>query len=255
MRPWTIALLLTAAVGGVATAQSDFRWHGRLTPGQTVEIQGLNGAISATAAASGEVEVTATKTAHHSDPAEVRIEAVPSDAGITICAVYPGQAPCAPGGSHEGRRRHESNDTTVRFDVRVPPGVKFSGRTVNGSVEATSLAADTEGRTVNGSVRLSTTGLASAETVNGTITVSAGRADWPEGARFSTVNGAIALTLPATLSARLRASVVNGSITSDFPITVSGEISRRRLEGTIGQGGQELTLRTVNGSIRLTKAP
>ena len=33
----------------------------------------------------------------------------------------------------------QNNDVTVRFTVRVPAGVAFVGRTVNGEVEATRL--------------------------------------------------------------------------------------------------------------------
>jgi hypothetical protein len=47
---------------------------------------------------------------------------------------------------------------------------------------------------------------------------------------------------------------VNGDIVTDFPLTVTGRMSRRGLHGTIGTGGRELGLYTVNGTIRLRKA-
>jgi DUF4097 and DUF4098 domain-containing protein YvlB len=68
------------------------------------------------------------------------------------------------------------------------------------------------------------------------------------------VNGSINLTLPANLSADVKAVTVNGDISSEFPMTVSGRISRRRLEGTIGGGGRQLSFETVNGSITLKTA-
>jgi DUF4097 and DUF4098 domain-containing protein YvlB len=91
-------------------------------------------------------------------------------------------------------------------------GVKFVGRTINGGVEADSLNGDAEGYTVNGSVKLSTTGLALASTVNGSLNLSMGRAEWPNGAKFSTVNGGITLRLPTYLAAQLNASTENGDI-------------------------------------------
>jgi DUF4097 and DUF4098 domain-containing protein YvlB len=103
-------------------------------------------------------------------------------------------------------------------------------------------------------VRLATTGLAVANTVNGSVNVTMGRADWPNGASFKTVNGGITLTLPGAFDAELDATTLNGSITADFPITVTGTVSPRRLRGRIGNGGRELTLSTVNGSIKLLKA-
>src|SRR2546422_4855498 len=57
------------------------------------------------------------------------------------------------------------NDVTVDFTVRVPAGVRFLGKTVNGEVEAAVGSSDVEAITVNGSIRISTTGYAEAQTV------------------------------------------------------------------------------------------
>jgi DUF4097 and DUF4098 domain-containing protein YvlB len=103
-------------------------------------------------------------------------------------------------------------------------------------------------------VRLSTTGTASGGTVNGELALTMGRTDWRDGAKFSTVNGGITLRLPGFVNADVRASTLNGSIESDFPITVTGRADRRHIEGTIGGGGQPLTLSTVNGSVKLLRA-
>ena len=250
-----VALLLGPAMH--AAAQTDFQWRNPMVAGQTLEIKNVNGDIRAVASDSGSAEVVATKTARRSNPDEVRIEVVPHAGGVTICAVYPsvaGEEPnrCEPGSETHSRTR--DNDTTVRFEVRVPTGVHLVARTVNGGVQADSLSGDIEGHTVNGSVRVSTSGVARASTVNGSLNVTMGRADWPSGAKFSTVNGGITLHLPAVVNANLRASVLNGTIASDFPITVTGDISRRRVAGVIGNGGQDLNISTVNGSITLLKA-
>ena len=240
-----------------ALAQGDFQWRGSLSPGQTIEIKGVNGTVHAGLSTTGQVEVTARRTAQRSNPADVRIEVVPHSGGVTICAVYPaapGREPntCQPGaGGHSSTR---DNDTSVRFEVRVPAGVDFAGRTVNGSIEGESLQSDSQAQTVNGSVKLSTTGRATATTVNGSVNVELGRTDWPDGATFKTVNGGITLTLPGVVDADLQAETVNGSVTSDFPITVTGAFNRRTLRGRIGSGGHTLTLSTVNGSIKLLKS-
>jgi DUF4097 and DUF4098 domain-containing protein YvlB len=118
-------------------------------------------------------------------------------------------------------------------------------------VDGDALQANAEGYTVNGSIRLATTGLARATTVNGSITASMGRADWPEGASFKTVNGEITLSLPPVVNADIRAEAVNGHIRSALPITLTGPTNGRRLEGTLGSGGRPLALSTVNGSITL----
>ena len=235
---------------------SEFRLREQLAAGRTLEIRGVNGNVSAEPAAGNEFEVVAVKRARRSDPDEVRIEVVRHAEGVLICAVYPnpGGEPntCEVNNSHSHVR---DNDTTVNFTVRVPAGVKFNGRTVNGNVEARGLGADVDAKTVNGGVNVSTTGFASAQTVNGSITAVVGRADWPDGLEFKTVNGGIDLTLPASLSAHVEAKTLNGDITSDFPLTVSGTFSRRRLSGTIGSGGdRQLILETVNGSVQIRRA-
>ncbi len=253
---WGAATAAAALLLGGPLAAEDFQWHGRVGAGKTVEIKGVNGAIDAAAASGDEVEVTATKKGRRSDPGSVRIEVVEHAQGVTICAVYPDvdgrRNECRPGdGGHMSTR---DNDVDVHFTVRVPRGVAFAPRTVNGDVEAEGLDGDVSVRTVNGSIQVSTTGRADAQTVNGSIRASAGRADWSGEAEFKTVNGSITVTLPSSTAADVRAQTVNGEIETDFALTVSGRVSRRRLSGTIGGGGRSLEMETVNGSIHLRKS-
>ena len=249
------AALFLGAGTGRASAQ-DFNWAGPVAQGRAIEIKGVNGDVRAEPSGSNQVEVVAVKSARRDDPASVRIQVVPHDGGVTICAVYPsreGSRPneCAPGDG--GRNNVQNNDVTVRFTVRVPAGVTFIGKTVNGDVEAVRLNGDVVVTTVNGSATFSTTGGGRASTVNGSIRGEMGRADWSDTLAMSTVNGSITLTLPATLNTEVRASTVNGDITSDFPMTVQGRVSRRRLDATIGGGGRTLALESVNGSITLKR--
>ena len=256
LRHVALAGIVGLACAAPAAAQSDFEWRGQMAQGQGIEIKGINGNVRAVAARGNEVEVTATRTARRSNPADVRFEVVPHAGGVTICAVYPaapGQPPneCKPGSG--GRSSSRDNDTSVNFTVRVPAGVGFIGRTVNGAVDGEALQGNAEAHSVNGSIRLVTTGLANATTVNGSINVTVGRADWPDGADFKTVNGEITLKLPQVVNAELRASTVSGSIESELPIAMTGQFEGRRLQGTLGSGGRQLALSTVNGSITLLK--
>jgi hypothetical protein len=236
--------------------QGDFRWHEALAAGRRIEVKGVNGSVEAEPASGGEVEVVAVKRARRSNPDEVRIEVVRHGDGVTICAVYPNvdgreSNTCEPG---DGGHMHvRDNDTTVNFTVRVPAGVRFAGRTVNGKVEVNNLNADVDVTTVNGSINVSTAGLARAKTVNGSITAVVGRADWSDELEFKTVNGGIDLSFPASLSAQVEARTLNGDISTDFPLTVTGSFSKRHLTGTIGSGGRDLRLETVNGSVQIRR--
>lgn len=228
-------------------------WRGAVAQGKTLEIRGLNGAVMAQRASGSEVEVTAYKHGHRSNPADVRIEVVEHGDGVTICAVYPGDHnACRPGG---GRNNTHNSDVEVGFEVRVPAGVVFDGHTVNGSVEATGLTARVDLATVNGGVTLDTeAGDASGSTVNGSVNATV-RGTGGGSLRFSAVNGGVTVSLPAGFGASFDASTVNGAISSDFPVTMTGRISPRRMRGQLGQGGRDLALRTVNGPIRLRSLP
>jgi DUF4097 and DUF4098 domain-containing protein YvlB len=245
-----------AAALATAAAAEDFTWHGQLAAGRTLEVKGVNGAIEATGG-SGQAEVRAIKTARRSDPEDVEIKVIEHADGVTICAVYPTPSDarrsneCQPGDG--GRMSTRDNDVQVRFIVRVPAGVRFAAKTVNGGIDARGLEADVLAHTVNGSVKVATKGRAEAQTVNGSIEASMGRADWDGKNEFKTVNGAIHLDLPGDLSTEVSAKTVNGDIETDFPLTVRGRFSKRSLTGTIGGGGRELELETVNGGIRLSR--
>jgi hypothetical protein len=231
-----LALMLISATAGSAAAQAgDFQWSGTVAPGKTIEVRGVNGDVRAVASDGSSARVEATRHARRSDPEGVRIEVVEHDGGITICAVYPtpegsrSQNGCRPGG---GSNNVQDNDVQVDFVVRVPAGVHFAGNTVNGKVEIEGLASDVRAATVNGDVSIQTTGFVS---------------------RAATVNGNIVVEVPAGLNAEVRGSTVNGTIESDFPIVLTGRVGPRSLRGTIGNGGRELRVSTVNGSIRLRR--
>jgi hypothetical protein len=242
-----------ATTAGGAQQGQEWSWSGRVADGKTLEVRGVNGAVSAEPASGNQVEVRAQKHGRRDDPDDVRIEVVEHADGVTICAVYPGRSnECRPGG---GRMNVRDNDVEVDFTVRVPRGVRFEGNTVNGGVEALNLEGPVELNTVNGGVRLETaSGDAEANTVNGSITATV-RALGERPLRFETVNGGITVSLPASLDADLAAETVNGSIQTDFPIQVQGRMNPRELNGRIGRGGRTLALETVNGSIRLRRLP
>ena len=233
----------------------EFRWDGTLAPGSTLEVKGVNGAVHAEVIRGSEAEVVAVKRSRR-DPSVVHIEVVEHDRGVTICAVYPDNGTdepneCLPGDrGHLGARR---NNTSVEFTVRVPDGVHFIGRTVNGAISAEDMDGNVDIRTVNGSARFSTDGYGVARTVNGSINGRLGSADWDGELEFEAVNGSITLEFEDDLHAEVKMRTVNGSLNTDFALTTQGQISRRRLRGTIGDGGRELRLSTVNGSIRLRR--
>jgi hypothetical protein len=258
-----VSVTVTLAVASVGSGSSedaveqsatDYRWTGRLSTGESIEIKGINGSITVGPASGSEIVVTAETRARKSDPSSVHIERVEHRGGLTFCAVYPTptgslENRCAPGS--EGRMNTRDNDVTVDFHLEVPAGIDVVTRTVNGGIEIRDLENDVLANTVNGDVEISTTGFAEAETVNGSIDAWIGQQDLRSGASFTTVNGSIDLDLNDDVDADVSASWLNGDFESDLSFALQGRLSRRSAHGTLGRGGPTLELTTVNGSIRI----
>lgn len=243
-------LLLTITVTATAAAQDDtFRWKKVIPAGQTVEVRGISGDVRATAATGNEVEVVARKSGRDAD--EVRIEVEERADGVVICTVYHDGSSCD-GDRHRGDG-HRDSDAQVDFEVKIPRGVKFTGRSVSGDVEATGLDARVNAGTVSGRVRVSTSDIANASSVSGSIRVRMGRSDWQGDLRFSTVSGDIDIEFARDLNADVELTTVSGDLNSDWPLTMSAT-GRRNIRGRIGSGGRELTFSTVSGSVDLRKA-
>lgn len=236
-----------------STQSGTYTWTGHVAPGQTIEIKGINGDVRAERSDGTDVEVVVEKSGHRSDPAQVRIQAIEHSGGVTLCAMYPSAGRrsnvCAPG--EGGRMNVRNNDIEVNFVVRVPTGVSFVGRTVNGDISADGLTAEAFAKTVNGDVQLTTTGLGRAVTVNGDIDASVG--DVLGGLSFETVNGDLTIALPAGINAEVQGQTVGGDIESDFPLTIRGQFGPRQISGVLGSGGPRISLQNVNGEIRIVR--
>jgi hypothetical protein len=246
-----------------ASHSDEFRWNGIIAPGAAIEVQGINGEIIAEPTSGSEVQVSALKTSRRSDVNAVKMKVVQHAGGVTICALYPNEdgdypGDCGPGDGQSKERsgsgNMRNNDVQVNFTVRVPQGVSFVGKTVNGGINATSLTGNVITRTINGSIKISTSGYAEAQTINGEINARLGDANWPRALTFQTINGEVNLELPSSLSTSVDAQTLNGGFNSDFPLTITTQISKKRVKGVIGPGGRELVLKTINGSINLRKA-
>ncbi|HEX2188686.1 MAG TPA: DUF4097 family beta strand repeat-containing protein [Longimicrobiaceae bacterium] len=266
---WIAALSAAGLAAAAPTRQEQpFRWSGRIAAGKTIEVKGVRGTIRALPASGSEVEVVAVKRGGRSAPETVRMEVVPHEDGVTVCAVYPR-------GSRDGRRDRggegeggynrcdpgdwrglnvEDNDVSVDFTVRVPAGVRLAARNVSGDVHAEGLRGRVDARSVSGDVRISTSDYGEASTVSGEIFASLGNGRWSGELDFRTVSGDVTLELPARTSTEVRIETMSGEIRSDFPLDVERRQMRRRVRGTLGEGGRELYVTTLSGDVRLVRS-
>lgn len=268
------ALIVAAPVARAQVQQSgdSWSWRGTIAQGRTLEIRGISGSIRAEPASSGTVEVTAVKRGSASDRADVRIEMVQEDGGVTICAVYSGTGNnCRSGG---GRMHTHDNDADVDFVARVPAGVAFEGAMVSGDVQSNGVNGHVSVTSVSGDVLVrNARAEVTARSVSGSVTLDgvdgeevgattvSGDVEFTgpvrEGGRyrFGSVSGDLTLRVDGALNATVSVSTVSGELESDFPVTLTrgGRFASRRFEFTVGGGGTRLTLSTVSGGVQLRR--
>lgn len=277
MLPLLVAAIVSSIVpAGTAAAQDrgtvDFQWQKRLPAGQKVSLRNINGNIAVTPASGDQVEVVGR---NRYGSGNVRVEVVESADGVVICALR-GDMRCDERGIRG--RSHDGDDNWNRermdLEVRMPRNLVLDVSSVSGDVTVTGVQTQVKANSVSGDVTISGAqtevragsvsgdvrlqGLRvsrlSASTVSGELTIAVDQLEGSEELRFSSVSGDVLLTLPRNFGADLRMTTVSGDIDSSFPITLDGRMSRRRLEGRIGDGGRQMTVSTVSGDLRLRAA-
>ncbi len=242
---------------------TEWTWQGKVPAGQWARIRNLNGAIKVESATGDEVRVVAIKRWSRGDPDYVRIvtNKGDSDGDVTICALWGHGGQCAEDGYKSRSRRSMwgkmfagRHDVSVLFKVAVPRNVKLDATTVNGEITILDVGEAVRASTVNGSIKAMTArGPLHASTVNGSITARVDSLVGDEGVTLSTVNGSVLAELPDQINAVIDLSTVNGKFSTDYQFDAPVEKHQRRLHATLGNGGPELKLTTVNGSVTLKK--
>jgi DUF4097 and DUF4098 domain-containing protein YvlB len=145
----------------------------------------------------------------------------------------------------------------VAFEIRVPREVgRLDLKIMNGGIKLSGVEGELVAETLNSSIELTNVaGPVRAKTTNGSINVLMSK--WRDDeVKLASVNGNINLQIKDNVNAQFDAKVVHGSIQIDDAFGVP--IDRRMgggqsASGKIGDGGNSISLSTVNGSIRLTK--
>lgn len=241
---------------GPSHTDDSFQWRGTVAPGGWVRIRDLNGSVRVARAPGREVLITATKRWRGRRPQEVQLVAVPEPGGVTACALWGDDGECS-AERYESRGGHRSwfqqvvrkrSSVTVDYVVALPAGVRVDARTTNGRVTIADASAEVIAHTVNGSVTVgASSGPVRAKSVNGSVRARLESLLATGGVELHTVNGSVAALLPSGANADVRLETTNGKVSSDFALTLQ-QGDRRSLRGTLGSGGQRVSLETVNGS-------
>jgi len=154
----------------------------------------------------------------------------------------------------------DRSNIQVRYEIKLPRELKqVDIKGVNGSIKLADLNGSISARTTNGSVDLSdmsVNGQLQVETVNGSARAAIDELQQKGPVNFATTNGSIAVELRPDINAQLSASSMHGSIGLDdaFGLKVEkGFPFGQHVDGPLGRGGPAITIKTINGSIKITK--
>ena len=174
--------------------------------------------------------------------------------------------------------RVEENDNLIsvrvpgrsaELTISVPADTSLTLHTMSGKIEVDGVKGEFDLNSMNGPITLNNiSGSVLAHSMNGTIKASLDSVDQSKPLSFSTMNGAIDVTLPADLKSNVKLRTDHGAIYSDFEFklgpglitqnnnTADGKFRVRlnsTISGAINGGGVEATFKTYNGTIYLRK--
>jgi DUF4097 and DUF4098 domain-containing protein YvlB len=134
------------------------------------------------------------------------------------------------------------------------------------------ISGEIEANNMNGEVAIvNASGSVVAHSMNGKVTVSLASIEAGKPMSFSTMNGDIDVTLPASTKANVKMKTSHGEMYTDFDVQLNGNAPAPDVEdnrgkggryrvridasvnGTINGGGPEFQFTTFNGDIMLRK--
>ena len=234
------AACLLCVSSSVLAFTQEFQQSYPLPSGGRFALVNVNGSVQVEGWDRDEVEVRAVKTTDGDDGDlnSVRIEVESARDGVAVRTRYP---------------QGEGVPVFVDYQIRVPYRVLLSDiATVNGSVSIRGVEGSGELHSVNGNVEvMDSAGRFSAHTTNGNVHLELSRLEDGAPMVLETINGSVLLGLPPNAHGDIRARSLNGELNSDLPRIVRGSYEGRGFHGTLGSGGGAITLRTVNGGIRI----
>lgn len=213
-----------------------------LAPGGSFLLENVNGSVQVDGWDRDEVEIEAEKTANADgqDLERVKIDVDNSAPGkLSVHTRYP---------------KGEGVEVAVEYHVHVPYRVLLGSiGTVNGSVLVRGVDGGGDLRSVNGNVEvLNSAGRFSAKTTNGNLRLELREVLDGAPMNLETVNGSVVLGLPCNAKANLKVLSMNGEFYSELPMTsTAGMAAARAFQGKLGTGGGEISVRTINGGVRL----
>lgn len=152
--------------------------------------------------------------------------------------------------------------------ITVPTDISVDLHTLNGNLSVEGVHGEVDTDTLNGRTELARiSGTVVAHSLNGPIHAVLDRVDPSKPLSFSSLNGAIDVTLPAAVKANVEFKTMHSDIFSDFEISPSGSAMTKdesgalrfrlrfdnNFEGIVNGGGVLVSFHTLHGAIYLRK--
>ena len=263
-----IASLLIGGVGSSAQqASSDDRVAVPLSDASKpalIDVSLVSGSITVRGTNRKDVAVIARSAAdrpsRRDDPDATGMRRIPQSAGFRI--------------TEEANRIKVSSEhpnRQINFEIEAPSHSNLKLSTVNGGdVLVENIDGDLDVSNTNGGITLNNVaGAVNAGTTNGSVRATLTRVTAQKEMSFTSLNGAVDVTLPPSTKANLRLRSDRGDVYSDFdvqlaPSTPTVQENRdsngryrvrrhRSIVGAINGGGPEFELRTFNSNVYVRK--
>jgi len=261
-----IGILVVAATAGCGSMRHErtdpkiWTWSGELKAPATLHLRNLNGEITVRPSPDSTVRVTASARWRRGNPkSDLKFNVVNAGSDVTVCVLWTSGVCTATEYSMNTDLwqkffKARGTDATVGLTIFVPAGVRVDASTVNGSVNILATA-PVKARTVNGSIKVGTAvGPVDAESLNGGVDIRMTTLDGPGAVRAATINGSASAFLPEKFDATVDIAATNGRAGSEFTIPgASVDGGAKTLAGTVGTGGREVHITTINGSAWLRR--
>jgi hypothetical protein len=228
------------------SANEQIRKSVELSPGATVDVSGINGAVKIETSNSSTAEIYIERRADNpealarrkviveSSPNSLKIHGEKGDVGF-FSQIF-------------GSRPSET------VTLKLPRQISLTTRGVNGAVTVGEVEGAIQVEGVNGKVEIAqAVGTAGFKGVNGNIAVSL-KSLGKDGVNIAGVNGNVELRLSEGLSADLEAHGMNGRVVSEIEDVVVEKEQHGNYSARVGGGGNPISVNGINGNIRLTRA-
>ncbi len=263
-------LLLSIILMNKAVAQSEAKDQITVpltdpTKPYSLTVKLINGSIKVASYAGKEIIIEAQAAAGKKDESKTNAEGmkrIVADNGLELTAEE---------NNNKIIVHSDSWKRAVNLTLKVPQGGNLKLHTINnGDITVDNINGEMEVNNVNGAIKLSNiSGSVVANTVNGNIITTFKSVDAKAPMAFTTLNGNVDITFPATIKTNVKLKSDDGEILSDFDIDIDKaqpktNTTREKgmykikiedwIYGKINGGGPEIMMKNMFGNIYLRKA-